>query len=231
MDSLKTTVNQEISGKYLWLFPKTNILIYPQNAIASELQNKYKRLKNINLSIIDSKVLVITVTERNAEYLWCGMKPEKFTSQNISDQKCYFLDENGYFFDAAPYFSDEVYFKFYGLPEQVSNEVDNPMGQNFSKQNFEQLVIFKNAIISMGLKPVYLYALNNKDAEIILTQGKNASIEPKIIFNLNSNLQSITENLKAALDTEPLKTKILDKYSSLEYIDLRFENKVYDKFI
>ena len=49
-ETLKTTVNQQIAGKYLWLFPKNNILIYPQKAIKNELQNKFKRIKNINLS-------------------------------------------------------------------------------------------------------------------------------------------------------------------------------------
>jgi nucleoside-diphosphate-sugar epimerase len=38
------------------------------------------------------------------------------------------------------------------------------------------------------------------------------------------------ENLDAAIDTEPLKSKLKNKFSSLEYIDLRYGNKVYDKF-
>jgi len=43
-------------------------------------------------------------------------------------------------------------------------------------------------------------------------------------------MQNIKENLDTALNTEPLKSDFKKKYSSLEYIDLRFGNKVYSKF-
>lgn len=216
---LKTTVKQQIAGKYLWLFPKTNILIYPQNIIRNELQNKFKRLNNINFSIKNNQILEISVTEREAKYTWCG------SSIDLSvEEKCYFMDENGYIFDEAPYFSGEVYFKFYGLT------IDDPLGYYFSKQNFKQLVSFKDSIIGMGLKPTALYVKNNEEAEIVLSKGNSAAAEPKIIFKTNADFKNIEENLDAALHTEPLQSKFKNKYSSLEYIDLRFGNKVYDKF-
>ncbi len=227
---LKTEINQQLSGKYLWLFPKTNILIYPQNTLIHDLENKFSRIKKINMSIKNDKVLEVSLVEREAKYLWCGMIPIDTAGQNANDQKCFFMDENGYFFDEAPYFSDEVYFKFYGLPDEAGKVVDNPVGQYYWENYFDQLIVLRDAIVGMGLKPISLYAMDNKDAEIILAKGNGASAEPKIIFSLSSDFQNIAENLKAALGTEPLQTKMKNKYSSLQYIDLRFENKVYDKF-
>ena len=69
--------------------------------------------------------------------------------------------------------------------------------------------------------------------EIFLSKGTSSTsaIGPKIIFKKDADLQNIAENLQAALNIEPLKSKFKNKYSLLLYIDLRFGNKVYDKFL
>jgi len=236
-EALKQAVEDKIAGKYLWLFPKSNILIYPQNNIKDELQNEFKRIKDISLVIKNNKILSVSVNERVAKYTWCGIKaPDVGRSTSGAEQKCYFLDEDGYIFDEAPYFSGEVYFKFYGVTDVGRQEigrptsVNNPAGSYFSEQNFKQLVTFKEILTSIGLKPIALNILNNEDAEIILLNEALSTNEPKIIFKMNDNFQNVVENLQAALNTEPLKSKFKNKYSTLQYIDLRFENKVYDKF-
>ena len=233
---LKTALEQQITGKYLWLFPKTNILYYPQNAIKNELQNKFKRLQDINLSIKNYKTLKVSLSERIALYTWCGVKipevPEALLVESSiskasgTNQKCYFMDEDGYVFDEAPYFSGDIYFKFYGLLDTV-----NPLGSYFSKQNFKQLILFKDVLVGMKLKIAGLNIINNEDAEMIFLKEASSETEPKIIFKINADFQHIAENLQAAINTEPLKSKFKNKYRALQYIDLRFENKVYDKFL
>jgi len=223
---LRTTIEQQISKKYLWLFPKTNILIYPQNSIKNELLDKFKRLKDLRLSVKSNNILEVSLVERTAKYTWCGIIPP--TQTNTEIQKCYFLDEDGYLFDEAPYFSGEVYFKFYG-PVNL-NTAGIPSGSYFFESNFKQLISFKNTLENMNLKPISLYLKENGDMEISLSPGKTSSIGPLIIFNKDSDLKKMAENLQAALSTEPLKSKFKNRYSSLQYIDLRFGNKVYDKF-
>ena len=226
---LKTTIEEELAGKYLWLFPKTNILFYPQNAIKNELQDKFTRLNNIDLSIKNNKILFVSLTEREAKYTWCGTEvqgvgiPQGSQTLEIPKEKCYFLDENGYIFDEAPYFSGEVYFKFYGTTGQ-------PLGSYFLKDKFRQLTSFKDILVNIGLKPVSLSVTKDGDVEIFLSRGSSATTLPKIIFKIDADFQNVAENLEAALTTEPLKTEFKNKYSSLQYIDLRFGNKVYTKF-
>lgn len=219
-DVLEQTIRGEISGKYLWLFPKTNILIYPQSDIKAKLGDNFKRLKDIKLLIEDNKVLAVSLDERTAKYLWCG--------ENISSEgKCYFLDETGFVFDEAPYYSGDVYFKFYG---KAGLDFNNPLGSSFAKEHFQQLIYLRDAILDMKLKPIALEAKDDGDVEIFLSNSKPFSSSPKILFKIDSDFQYIAENLDAALNTEPLKSKIKNKYSLLQYIDLRFGNKVYFKF-
>ena len=218
---LQEAVEQVISGKYLWLFPKTNILYYPQGAIGDELREKFKRIKEINMSVQSDKTLEMVLEEREGKYLWCGAAPE------AEKEKCYFSDEDGYIFDEAPYFSGEVYFKLYGLGNLSA---ENPLGGYYLEPGFIQLMTLKDTLIDFGMKPVALYHNPNGDLEFFLTKGKSASVRPKIILKADADFQNVAENLKAALDTEPLLSKFKNKYSSLEYIDLRFGNKVYYKF-
>jgi cell division septal protein FtsQ len=229
-EAIKTAVKQQVAGKYLWFFPKTNILFYPQNSIRNELQDKFKRLKDINFSIQNNKILEVSLSERVAKYTWCGATlPAQAGSPPIDaeNQKCYFLDENGYVFDEAPYFSGEVYFKFYGLADL---NINNLLGSYFFKQNFKQLISFKDILVSIGLKPAALDITDDGDIEIFLSRGTSSTTGPKIILKADADFQNVAENLEAALSTEPLQSKFKDKYSSLLYIDLRFGNKVYYKF-
>lgn len=224
---IQSEINELIAGKYLWIFPKANVLYYPKNKIENALQNKFHRLNKINLSIENQKTLTISVTEREAKYTWCGILPKEITLINSNEEKCYFLDEKGYVFDIAPYFSGEVYFKFYGRGEL---DINNPTGTYFSSQNFEQLILFKNILVSMGIKPTIINILENGDIEIFLAKGEKNLFGPKIIFESDADFKNVAENLQAALGTEPLLSGFKKKYSSLLYIDLRFGNKVYFKF-
>jgi hypothetical protein len=220
-EAIQTTIQEQISGKYLWLFPKTNILFFPGNSIKKALEIKFPRLENINLSIKDNKTLEVSLTERTAKYIWCGDVPDVGLPQGgiptsgspTSGTNCYFMDENGYIFDKAPYFSGEVYFRFYGVPD---------VGSYFSKQNFQQLISFKNALTDFGLKPVMLYITNNGEVEVFLSSGNSSAVGPEIIFKLSGDYPKYCGKFrKRHLTNEPLQSEFKNKYSSLLYIDLQ----------
>ncbi len=211
-------VKENISGYYLWFLPKTNFLFYPKNKIKNELAIKFKRLNDIALSLEDLKTLVVSTNEHLASYTWCGPTPEEKT-------KCYFMDEQGYIFDEAPYFSGEVYLKFYG--KYNINESD-PSGSYFFQPNFNKLISFKDAMEKIGVKPAAFYIAENGDIKMSLSSNKQNGGE--IIWKTDSDFDKVLENLQTVLTTEPLQTEFKNKYSSLLYIDLRFGNKVYYKF-
>ena len=225
MQLLKTAVENKIIGNYLWIFPKTNILFYPKNKIKNELSNQFKRLKDITLNIKNRRILEIAVTERSGKYIWCG---ETFNLESKPQiEKCYFLDDEGYIFDEAPYFSGEVYFKFYGYVKLADGL---PTGSYFFKENFKNVILFKQMLEDTDLEPVAFYMQENGDVKMLLSKENKLATSPEIRFKTNADLEKVAENLKVALDTEPLKSEFKNKYSLLLYIDLRFENKIYYKF-
>ena len=71
-----------------------------------------------------------------------------------------------------------------------------------------------------------MYITTDGNVEVFLSSVNSSTTGPYIIFKLNADYQNIAENLEAALTTDPLQTEFKNKYSSLQYIDLRFGNKV-----
>jgi hypothetical protein len=219
IEKIKEIVQKDISGNYLWFFPKTNILFYPKNEIKNELSETFKRLKDVAFSVTGEKILQLSILEREPKYIWCGEVPEALLmevsiSKASGKEQCDFMDETGFIFDEAPFFSKEVFFKFYGI----------------LPADFAKFILFKQIIENMGLKPVALYAENNGNMKIFLSTKSSTSMGPEIIFNSDYDFEKIIENLQTALATEPLQSDFKNKYDSLSYIDLRSENKVYYKF-
>src|SRR3989344_2174489 len=208
-EAIKEVAEKELAGDYFFVFPKTNIFLYPKNKLEYALLNEFKRIKDVSFLVEDRKMLRMDVSERTPKYLWCdGIVMSPSVPEN-----CYFMDEGGFIFDEAPYFSGEVYFKFYGTASLL-------------EKSFENLISFKKTLEGMGLRPAVLSIQENRDVRIFLS----TSTGPEIIFKVDSDFQKVTENLEAALTTEPLQSDFKNKYSSLLYIDLRFGNKVYFKF-
>jgi hypothetical protein len=231
---IKEIAEKKIQGTYLFVIPKTNFLLFPKNKIIKELNDQYKRLTDIEITVSDMQVLEIDVKERIGLYTWCG---ESLPTEGVGleDVKCYFMDREGYIFDQAPYFSGDVYFKFFGpltleKEKELSSISDSPAGHYFIPDIFARVVLLEDTFRDMGLRPSALFVSNDTEMEFYLESSGTIATAPKIIFNQNADFIKIAENLDAALSTPPFQTEFKEKYNSLSYIDLRFGNKVYYKF-
>ncbi len=213
-DEIKSAVQKDISGNYLHLFSKKNIFIYPKNKIERDLRDNFKRIKNLNVAMGEHSTLDIKLTEQNQEFLWCA-----------DAIKCYFLNKDGLIFSEAPFFSGDVYFKFFTTLS--SADAAHPIGAKvFSPETMAGISDLINSLPAIGLKSISLSS-DLPGSFAIALAGANS---PKLLIKEKSDFTKIYNNLSSALNTEPLKTKIKENYASLKYIDLRFENKVYYKF-
>jgi hypothetical protein len=212
-DELEAFVYEKIEGKYLYLFPKSNFVITPRSKIKRELTSNFRRIETLNFDVSNPETLKIEITERAPLYTWCG---EVFDTSS----PCKFVDKDGYVFDDAPYFSGDIYFRFYG----------HLVDYRILKDNFKNLVLFINNLKRINLIPVALVEVEDGELEIYLSSNRLSKDAPKIILNSKDDLEKVFQNLNSALLNEPLKSKIVKDYSKLKYLDLRFVNKVYYKF-
>ncbi len=199
-------------GAYLFVFPKMNIALYPREALASAILSEFPQLKAANISERGFTGLSIAVTERTPIGLWCGRQTSE-GSPAAND--CYFLDEDGYIYGKAPGFSGPVFVRFYGLDfdgEAVATQYLPP-------GTFRSLEAFFLQMRRLGLTVSSFTIKDRYDYEVDFSEG------PYLLFARASDLTAVLQNLESVADSDALRGKL----STLEYLDLRFGNRVYYK--
>jgi len=223
---IESVVRNNLSGKYLYLFPKSNSLIYPRNKISKDLILAFPRIKTLSVYIDNLDTLRIEITERKGEYLYCGgTVPD---NKNDVGENCYFINNDGFIFDKAPYFSGDVYFKYY---TKVGDDITDPLGkQMLPIDEFHKIARFVDAVTSLGFRPIYLEMNSVEGTNYLYLNHSPNGTKPRIIFKNDADLSLIEENITIAMKKKEFADEINSKYNMLQYIDLRFKNKVLYKF-
>ena len=213
---IQTEVLSFLRGSYLWLFPKDNAFLYAHDKLENDLKEIFKRIDTIDVKRTGLTALVVNITERKPQALWCSSADEA----NITKQ-CFFMDSNGTIFTEAPYFSGDAYFKYYGL---VPLQVQSPIGLQYlaSSTEFSQITGFVETVRKLSLKPLYLVAKDNSEFSLAISGGGF------IYFDMKEPLSKTGENLQALLRT-PALSGFANRDLPVEYIDLRFGNKLFYK--
>lgn len=207
IDSAKimADVSNYLTGKNFKIFPRNNFLIMPKKEIIDSLLKEFPRLKTVSLSKNFPDAIFVKVEERNNEALFCF--------QN-KDEGCAFIDQNGFVFERAPYFSAGVYLSFL-------NEATTTWKLDFQavpEEQFKKLVDFNNLLTEENIKILQIIIKKENIYEL------QTSEDWYILLNEQNDSQITYQNLKITLD------QIKDKRKNLNYIDLRFGNKVFYKF-
>ncbi len=222
---IESNVYNNLNGKYLYLFAHSNFLIYPHDKIYDNLIIDFPRIESLKVTREGFNSIHISITERAGSYLYCGvLLPEV---KDEIGENCYFVNNNGYIFDKAPYFSGDVYFKFY---ISIKGDASSPSGtQMLSPERFHSIIHFMDGISTLGFKPSYLVVSLNGLHSLYL-KPKSVGLNPKIIFKEENDLNTILDNFSTAMSKYEFANEINSKYDTLSYIDLRFKNKVLYKF-
>lgn len=209
-DAVIKSVERELEGSKLLLFPKRNIFIADTDALSRTLQDEIKVIDEVRVSFRDVHRLVVNISERTPHYLWCG--------ENVSDgESCFFLDQGGFIFSPAPKFTGIVYLRVYGALEGQGT-----IGNGFLDEvTFRKIGSFVTAMKQAGFNSSKLIAKGDAEFELYLENGT------KILFNSSQNLDRALDNLLLVFSpSESVKKKTT---AGLLYIDLRFNNKVFFK--
>lgn len=196
-----------LEGKYLWVLPKTSILLVSPSRIEEKILKQYPRFKNVSVKRKSMNKMAVSVVEYPGVYLWCH-----------GDEKCSFMDETGVVFAEAPFFSGSAYLKIYG--GEVSDYPFEPITD-------EQLHIVKNIFQKLEVLEIGVTSFRFDDRKITTTFIHHGR-EVEIYFS--DDIDVALETLYIGLRTRPLSDLYNNKTQDLEYFDLRFSNKLVYKF-
>lgn len=211
-DDILTTTKNILADSYFGLFTKSNIFLYPQKNIQKTLAATFPAIKNVRGNLENWQTLNLSVEERQPSALWC---------QSIEATDCFYLDRNGLIFSPAPVFSDNIFLKFTG--GEINASSSPIVGKNFlPSDEFRRVTFFLDSLMPLGLTAASFEASANQ-YQIQLKIGG------RLIIKAADDLTVILENLATILRSDNLK-KALARGGVIDYIDLRYGNKVFYKF-
>ncbi len=207
----KITETVFIDERYFFLFSRTNSIIFPEEEIKDLILITFKQIKSVDIVRTNFHTISMEIEEHKPYATWC-------TSENSGAiDNCYFINKEGFVFSKAPNFTGNVFMRFYGDligPDYIGKyylKVDN---------EFNKINTLINSVKKLKIEPIELHTVGISDMELYL-EG-----ESKILFTREQSSSEVLDNLTVILESETFKEKNME---DIEYIDLRFGNKVYFK--
>jgi cell division septal protein FtsQ len=204
---------KHLAGTFAAVYARSNKVFYPKDEIEQDIRTTFPNIETLHVET-EGKTLAVTISERKPAYIWCKGKPEI-----KSTDACYFIDAAGYIFSKGPQVSGNAYFTFFGL---ITDE--NPIGKTFlNEAEIKTIDSLKTTLIKNDVPVDALIATDSNLRELTLAHGG------KILYKADQDQALIASSLELLKK----KTTLLNSNApkKIEYIDLRFGNKVYYKFI
>lgn len=217
-DEIMGFAKKEMSGKYLILFSKNNIFLYPKKIIKEKILNDFKKVEKVKINSKGLKTIELGIVERKPSFMWCSGDEKVATSSSGYLGSCYFTDKEGLIFSSAPDFSGDGFVRYYGLIDGV-----NPIGEIYmTGGKFKDAVDFVNSLKDLGIITAKFYAESENNYKIYLKNGI------KIIFDDRQSFDKILENIESVSGEIDFKSDYsADNPSKYDTADFRFGNKVF----
>jgi cell division septal protein FtsQ len=201
---VKVEVEKVISEKFLAIIPRNRIFWLPNELIKTRLLDRFERVKHVDIEKKGTSEILIKLIERKPAALLCRQE----------NHRCFYLDETGFIFEEAPWFSSGVFVKFF---DQRQNTPDR--GEFLLiPPAFEEFFKFQSRLDNISkVREVYLG--EEGFCKIYFSDAWH------IILDRDDDLDIIYANFELFF------REVLKDYEpgDLDYIDLRFGNKIYYK--
>ncbi len=219
-EAIETIAKAELKGTYGGIVPKNSFFFYPERTIRAAILEEFPAIAAVSVSRTDMHAIALKTTPRASAFWWCG------TPENLSAEigNCYDADVEGLVFEKAVELSAEVatssasdhMLHVYAHLETGSTTDQYPLKARVEgAKMLPDVLRFVKAIQGFGV-PVASIAIRGEEADLF--------VEPSTRITY-----VIGHEREAAKSAEAAFKKLNLVDGSLEYVDLRFDGKVYLK--
>jgi len=221
--SLERAVREQISGRWLLIYPKDSIFLVSTAALQKNLLKEYPAVLELHVTRQSPDAIAVSVREREIAGIWCstltsgGLDPNPLPQPGSNAASaCFYVDETGVAFDTAPDVSGDLITKIIDTKAAKPRLGDAVV----STQVLESARIFSTELenrIGVGARVIELNREYPGSVDVETLEGWQIRLEAR------TDAHQALENLKLVLDRK------ISKRQLLEYIDVRFANKVFYK--
>ncbi|OGC84691.1 hypothetical protein A3F55_02380 [Candidatus Adlerbacteria bacterium RIFCSPHIGHO2_12_FULL_53_18] len=207
--AVERIVREHLEGRYVFVFPRNNVLIYPRSQIVSDLHAEYPIFATVEVRAKNLRTLHVVVAKRTPEALWCG-------EARAAPAPCFLLDEQGVAYELAAQSAGLAYTTYYGslaggvLPRQY-----------LAEDPYRSLTALAAALeAELGTRVASVEVDHAGDVRLHFAHGF------EIIFVLEDGGGDVYERFVLALQAQPFKEHPVSDFA---YLDLRFGDRLYYK--
>lgn len=216
--SLAAYAREALQGAYLGIIPRDSIFFFPESRIRASILADHPDIAAVSISRESFSVISIRPHQRVPLARWCGLAP---TGGGV-EEYCYVFDASGYVFAAAdasapPLNSFTLYAPLEGGAQEppAVSEVE-PLRATIARiERIPALFDFARELGTRGSAVSHI-VLRGDEVDDYLESGT------RITYVLGREQEAFTA-LVSARDSLDLSD------GSLDYVDLRFDGKVYIK--
>lgn len=210
-EEIKSSVRDLLRGEYATLIPKSSFFLAQSEAIGQSLKKQFLRIAAVDVHKEFPDELQISVQERKLWGIFCNDLLEK-----NDNTQCFYIDTNGVGYERAPRSIGSLILKIHSDQEELL------LGEYIIEEPLARRMQFISAELkrAFGIETIGYMFLSRLPREIRVVTADGF----QIYFNREDDFRNTFRVLKTVLEEE-----IKEKRPTLEYIDLRFGNKVFYK--
>lgn len=207
--SIAAIASSTMQGYYLGLIPRDSIFFFPESQIRLAVIKVHPGVAAISFFRNGFKGLSIKINERVAIGTWCGLQPTEGV-----DPYCYVFDSSGFVFAAAASSTETI--NHFLLYDPLEGNTEEPLGATLAHTDaLPHTFDFARQLGTFG-SPVAYIVIKDDEVSQYMKSGTRVTYVIGNEENAYTALVSSKENLNLA-------------DGSVEYVDLRFDGKVYLK--
>ena len=231
-DDIRGVAEEYATGSVGFIFPKSNILLYPVSTVEASLNSKFPQLSEVLVTRTGLSAIHVQVLERQPRAMWCK-------SESLSDDECFLIDEKGYIYSkttpdvlavTSSATSTPLIYFYGGVDDTASSSLSSPIGATLrTTSHFLDILALVKNIQDSKLDAFGVLIVDNHEFSVLLSDGA------ELLFSDARPLDESFANLKTALSSDAFKatsskaTSATSTSKGFEYIDTRFGNKVFFK--
>ncbi len=206
---IRERIADSLVGAYAWMVPRASILVVRTGAIADQIKKEFPQVRDVAVAKRFPDALDVSVTERSLWGIFCN-------DLKTATSTCAAIDESGYAYATSPEVTGALIMRVRSDGADVS--VGSFAVEHTTMDRMRALADGLSA--AAGSLPLNFELRAQLPSEIraLMPEGY------RIIFRRDDDPAHTLVILKKVLDEE-----IGDRRKRLDYIDLRFGNKVFYK--
>ena len=222
--ALEARVWQIASQERVWPSSSANLLLLSSEKVAYVLKESFPRIGEILVKKRYPGRLTISIQERSLDVIWCAKEadgpdgaPEARVSEQNARTRCFYIDNFGVIFQDAPELVGNGLFRM--MDERPEFREVRPERNVLNNELLDALAAFRASLSGVGAPAGSVYIKTDAIIEFVTREGW------RVIVNLRTDPKNAAANLRLALERE-----IKEKRHLLDYMDLRFGDKLYYAF-